>query len=219
MATESVMAAERARIAGRLDHAKDLGLRGLHLIDYIYLVERVRRWYTSAYSIGMITPFLAPGFVAATFALTAEQKRDWLLHRSLVGRLVPEWAEVPFVSISTGKSTATRICAGDGVEVIAGLLDTAHGPITELICRDTVEKALTTAVWNDPADQRTLQQFTWLAVASEQLEPATVRPATAATFTRMSALPRPVPRRPERFQRLRWLKRTRAGRALRDRLR
>ena len=219
VAAEAVVEAERARITGRLDHAKDLGLSGPHLIDYVYLIERVRRWYSSAYMIGMVTPFLAPGFVAATFALTAEQKRRCLLHTSLIGRLVPEWAEVPFVKISTGTSTAARVWDGDGVETIADLLDTAGGPIARMIRPGAVEKALLSAVRTDRADQRTLQQFTWLAVASAQLEPGTVQPSTSATYARVTAPPKPAPAARRRWNRLRWLKRTRVGRAIRRRLR
>jgi asparagine synthase (glutamine-hydrolysing) len=198
VAAAAVIEAAHERITARLDHAKGLGLSGLHLIDYIFLTDRLRRWCTSAYAVGMVTPFLAPGFVSATFGLTATQKRERLLHTSLIGRLVPEWSDVPFVSISTGTSTATRIWEGDGVRVIADLLDTAQGPITDLVRRDQVEKALRSAVRKNRADQRTLRQFAYLAVASERLEPATVRPATSAAYTRVTAPPKPripAPRR------------------------
>jgi len=222
VAAEAVVEAERARITGRLEHAKDLGLSGLHLIDYVYLTERVRRWYSSAYVIGMVTPFLTPGFVAASFALTAEQKRDRLLHTGLIGRLVPEWSEIPFVSVSTGKSTATRVWDGDGVRAIADLLDTAGGPIARMIRPEAVERALISAVRHDRADQRTLQQFTWLAVASAQLEPGTVRPATSATYARVTAPPPPKPAKlaPPAWRKwARRLKRTTVGRAIHRRLR
>jgi hypothetical protein len=88
-----------------------------------------------------------------------------------------------------------------------------------VIRRDAVEKALTSAVRKARADQRTLQQFTWLAVASEQLEPGTVRAPTSAAYLRITAPPKPSVPRPERWPRLRWLKQTRAGKALRERLR
>jgi hypothetical protein len=113
----------------------------------------VRTWShgttTSAYAIGMVTPLLAPGFIATAFAVTVEQKRGRLLHTELISRLVPEWSEVPFVGVSTGKSTAARVWDGDGVRVIAHLLDTAHGSITQLVRRDAVEKMLTCAVRGD----------------------------------------------------------------------
>ncbi|WP_328464914.1 hypothetical protein OHA21_42120 [Actinoplanes sp. NBC_00393] len=217
LVAESAYAAEHQRITGLLDHAKEIGLSGLHLIDYIYLVERVRRWYTSAYSIGSVTPFLSPGFVAATFGLTAEQKRERLLHNGLIARLVPEWAEVPFVSVTTGRSTATRIWEGDGVRVIADLVDTAQGPIARLIRRDAVEKALTSAVRKGRADQGVLRQFTYLAVASEQLEPKTVGPVTTATYTRVTAPPAAKPAKPVKS--VPWLRRTRLWRTARRLLR
>jgi hypothetical protein len=91
--------------------------------------------------------------------------------------------------------------------------------LTRLIRRDAVEKALTSAVRKARADQRTLQQFTWLAVASEQLEPGTVRAPTSAGYLRITAPPKASAPRAERWPRLRWLKHTRAGRALRRRLR
>jgi asparagine synthase (glutamine-hydrolysing) len=208
----AVTAAERARISALVDHGRDLGLRDVQLIDYIYLIERVRRWYSSAYAIGLVTPFLAPGFVVASFALTGEQKSAWLLHTGLISRLVPEWSEVPFVSVPTGRSVVTQIWDGDGVRAIADLLDTAHGPIAQLLGRATVEKELRSAVQHGRADRNTLQQFACLAVASEKLEPGTVRPADSATYTRVTTPPQPTP---ERWPRLRWLKGTRAGRTLR----
>lgn len=196
VATESVVTAERARISGLLDRGRELGLHDLRLVDYIYLVERVRRWYTSAYAVGMVTPFLAPGFVAATFALTPQQKRARLLHNGLIERLVPEWAEVRFVSVSTGRSTATRIWQGDGLKTMAGLLDTAHGPLTELVHRPAVEEALADAASRGRANPRTLQQFTWLALASQQLEADSVRPATGATYARIAPRPAAAPKAP-----------------------
>ncbi|SCL14445.1 asparagine synthase (glutamine-hydrolysing) [Micromonospora rhizosphaerae] len=210
VAAEAAVAAEQDRIAALLRHARDIGLRDLHLLDHLYLVERMRRWCTSANATGMVTPFLAPGFVAATFGLTPEQKRGRLLHTGLIEWLVPEWAEVPFVSVSTGGSTATRVWEGDGIEVIADLLDTAHGPITEVIHRPAVEKTLRAAVKGGRADARTLQQFTWLALASHQLEAGATRPATAATYARITAPPRP-PKPSPLVARLRWIKRTRLG--------
>ncbi|MET8152744.1 hypothetical protein ACIBSW_37430 [Actinoplanes sp. NPDC049668] len=218
VATESAAASQRERINGIIDHAKGIGLSDLHLLDYLFLVERVRRWSTSAYSIGRITPLLSPGFIATTFALTVEQKRAWLLHTELIKRLVPEWSQVPFVRVTTGKSTAARVWEGDGVEAIANLLDTAHGPITQLIRREKVEKALRSVVRKRRGDQHALRQFTWLAVASQQLEPSTVRPPTFAAYARVTAPPKPPAKKRWR-SRLRWVKKTRLWKALRERSR
>jgi hypothetical protein len=155
----------------------------------------VRTWShgttTSAYAIGMVTPLLAPGFIATAFAVTVEQKRRRLLHTELISRLVPEWSEVPFVGVSTGKSTAARVWDGDGVagdRAPAGhrtRIDHPDGPPGR-------GRRCSRAVRGDRADPRALQQFTWLAVASEQLEPGSSRPATSATYARITAPPKPV---------------------------
>ncbi|MEU2612482.1 hypothetical protein ABZ570_13020 [Micromonospora sp. NPDC007271] len=205
------LAAERARIAAILARARAVGLRDEHLIDYLYLVERMRRWCTSAYVTGMVTPFLAPGFVATTFALTAAQKRDRLLHTALIARLVPEWADVPFVSATSGPSTAVRVWEGDGVAAVADLLDTASGPLTGLMRRPVVEQALRKAVQGGRPDSRILQQFTALAVASQRLEPGTTRPSTGTTYALVTAPPRPRAPQQGRFAGLRWIRRSRLG--------
>ena len=93
-----VRAAEVARIRGILAAISEAGLDAEHIIDYLYLVERVRRWYSSAYSFMVITPFLAPGFVKASFAFDPRDKRERAVHARLLRRLMPEWADIPFVS-------------------------------------------------------------------------------------------------------------------------
>ncbi|MFJ6950529.1 hypothetical protein [Micromonospora aurantiaca (nom. illeg.)] len=209
--TSEALAAERDRVTALTAHARELGLRDEHLIDYVYLVERMRRWCTAAYTTGMVTPFLAPGFVAASFAFTAAEKRARLPHTALIARLVPEWADVPFVSSATGPSRATRIWEGDGVAAVADLLDTVHGPLTELIRRPAVERELRTAARGGRPDPRVLAQFTALAVASERLEPDFTGPSTGATYERVTAPPRPRTSPESRLAGLRWLRRTRLG--------
>jgi hypothetical protein len=171
-----VLAAERARLTVILDHAEAAGVQGL---------------YSSAYTTGMITPFLAPGFVAAAFAITPQQKRERLLHTGLIAQLVPEWADVPFADVAAGKSTATRIWEGDGVQVMSDLLDTSQGPLTGMMHRPAVEQALRTAALGGHPDARILQQFTALAVATERLVPDAVRPSTGDTYARVTMPPRP----------------------------
>jgi asparagine synthase (glutamine-hydrolysing) len=142
-----------------------------------------------------------------SFALDGRQKRDRILHPRLTERLVPEWAGVPYVSGWTGASTAARIHHGDGPHVIAGLIDTVHGPITRLLRRDAVERALATVTDDDAKSQRILQHFAYLAVASQQLEPEHTgpRPTTLAGTVRSRVVPR-----------LRWIRRTAAGRRVWD---
>lgn len=72
-----------------------LGLVGGTLLDYFYVDERLRRWGTAAEG-GFVAPLLTPAFVRAAFSLTAQQRLDAALHRDVLRRLMPQWADVPF---------------------------------------------------------------------------------------------------------------------------
>ncbi|MEV6493138.1 hypothetical protein AB0M20_31630 [Actinoplanes sp. NPDC051633] len=191
------VAAERDRIGAVLDHAEGLGLRGQAMTDYLYLVERVRRWYTSAYLYGIVTPFLTPAFVSASFALDAAQKRQWALHRGLLDRFQPLWSEVPFISgTRTGPSTATAIWDGDGVPTVCDLLDTTCGPLTDMVRPAAVRDALAECVAGAPPSRRRpglLQQFAYLAVASRTLQPDTLKATSPTTYITLTTPPKPVP--------------------------
>lgn len=192
---EAALASQRARINELLDRGENLGLRGSELCDYVYLVERVRRWYTSAYVTGMVTPLLAPGFVVASFAVPPQAKRQRALHNALLQRYVPEWVDVPYVSVSTGRSTATKIWQGDGLRALSDMADTHQGRLPGLIRRDQVRAALLAGAARKGTglQQKTLQQFAWLAVASETLEPETVTTGPATTYAEVKRAMAPPP--------------------------
>ena len=211
---ECAVEQQRARIGDLIRKANDNGVRGPAVIDYLYLVERVRRWSSAAYSLNIVTPFLHPSLVAAMFALTPEQKRAHLLPKELTQRLVPEWADVPYVTGRHVKQTSTvpAVWEGDGVEVIADLLDTAGGRIAQLIDARVVEQML---VKRAGAARKGLQRFSYLAVASHRLEPETVRPSTGATYQRVRAsIAESAPPSNPFLSRMQWIKRTAAGRAI-----
>jgi len=189
---ESALTQERARIIDLLDHGETLGLAGLELVDYVYLMERCRRWYSSAYFVGMVTPFLAPGFVAASFAVSPQQKRDRVLHSKLLERFMPEWTKVPYFTGKSARSTAARTWDGDGLEVIHTLLDTTHGDLAHLLRRDVVATTLARCATGQGTmrQERTLQQFAYMAAASQSLEPQGVR-ASSQTFAQFIAAHEP----------------------------
>jgi hypothetical protein len=187
-ARPDVIASQRDRVTGIIEHAASLGLAGEEVIDYVYLMERMRRWSTSAYAVGLVVPFLTPQVVAATFALTAAEKRDRLLHTGLLSRLAPEWVDVPYVSVNTGPSTAAAIWDGDGLRVVRNLFyGTATEGIVGLMCADAVHTALADCEAGRARGphKQTLQQFVALAVASRWLEPATARSALHASIHRI----------------------------------
>jgi hypothetical protein len=207
VAAADVVRAEHERIDVILDRGVDLGLRGVELCDYLYLIERVRRWYASAYVTGMIVPCLAPDYVAATFALSPADKRARLFHHRMIGRFLPEWAEVPFITGGAGRSTATSIWDGDGLRVLCDLLDTHDGRLPRLLRHDRVEAALLAAATGRgrAPEQRTLQQYAALAIASETLEHGTVHRPKSQTYQRVHAVSHssatmrvaPAPTRPQ----------------------
>ncbi|RSM43725.1 hypothetical protein DMB66_53060 [Actinoplanes sp. ATCC 53533] len=236
MAPEA-LAREQERIGAIADRGASLGLRGQALGDYVYLVERDRRWFSPAYLHGIVSPFLAPAVVAASFALTAAEKRRWALHHGLLDRLVPEWSGVPFVKgAAPGQSKATVVWDGDGVETMCDLLDTTGGPLTGLIRPEAVRTALTHCVKGTyPAKRNApaLRQFTYLAVATHALLPDEVRDIPPTTYARLTApppkkkTPKPPPPPPSLVRRvgrrLRFIRRTALGRrvwsAVRERVR
>jgi hypothetical protein len=226
MASEP-LAAERARVTALVDHGAGIGLQGLAICDYVFLVERGRRWTTSAYLHGLVTPLLSPSFVTASFALTAADKRRWALHRGLLDRLMPEWSGVPFVhGANAGRSTAPSVWDGDGIHAMSDLLDTTGGPLTELVKATEVRKALRQCVDDGSVDGRKaglLRQFTYLAVATHTLVPEAVRDVQPSTYAKLTTPRKRVPplarsaAKPFRF-----VRRTRLGRriwsSVRDRM-
>jgi hypothetical protein len=168
---------ERRRVRDLLADAADVGLAGAARTDYVYLMERMRRWSSAAYAVGMVAPFLAPDVVAATFALTAEQKRGRRMHDGLIERFVPEWSAVPFVKNGTGPSSVVRVWDGDGASVLSDLAGCA-APVglAGLLRTDAILRAVADCEHGtpNPAQHRTLTQFAALAVASQSLAPAGV---------------------------------------------
>jgi hypothetical protein len=165
--SDSAREAYAERVRSLSARAARAGLTGLDVTEYAFLDTRMRRWNTAAYHPGMVTPFLAPEVVAAAFALTPEEKIAKALHMVLLDRLVPEWAGVPFVSISTGRNRATRIWDGDGLLTIRRLATRDPGTLASMIQRDAVARAVADARTVRPASgsAKVLEQFVTLAVA------------------------------------------------------
>jgi asparagine synthase (glutamine-hydrolysing) len=161
----------RQRAADLAARAAALGLGPLATLDYGYLTQRVRRWVTSAYTYGMITPMLCPELVEASFAMPAASKAARQLHRGLLAELAPEWADVPFVSVGTGPSRATQIWDGDGLATARTLLAGPRTALDELLDRDAVQHAVATAARGCATgrEAKVIEQFVGLAVAGRTL--------------------------------------------------
>lgn len=72
------------------------GIAGLTKLDYWYLFCRLRRWANGNWGIGAVTPFLCPSYIFAGIKMAPTDKKASLLHRKLIARLAPWWADIPF---------------------------------------------------------------------------------------------------------------------------
>ncbi len=72
------------------------GIEGPSLLDYFLLVDRFAFKTGLSKDSATFSVFTTPAFIRAAFDLTPEQRLESLLHRRLIGRLVPEWTEIPF---------------------------------------------------------------------------------------------------------------------------
>jgi hypothetical protein len=158
-----------ARVASIVDHAYQLGLTGEDVADYVYLAERMRRWSSTAYEVGMVTPFLATEVVEAAFALSPKQKAARALHLAMLSALAPEWDDVPFVTSSTGGNPATRVWHGDGLAVLEGLTGRSPGTLAAMLDPHHLSTAVATVKGGRPngLDAALLAQFVTLAVADD----------------------------------------------------
>ncbi|MEV6410127.1 hypothetical protein [Kribbella sp. NPDC051718] len=92
--------AVRDAVAGQIDNvfreAIQGGFEDATMLDYFYVVERLRRWGSAGERTGIVSPLLVPAFVRGAFSMSAPQRLENALHRALVRELVPEWADIPF---------------------------------------------------------------------------------------------------------------------------
>ncbi|MEU4608831.1 hypothetical protein AB0F43_38080 [Kribbella sp. NPDC023972] len=165
-------AAVADQIARVLRDAVHGGIANATMLDYFYVVERLRRWGTTGERSGVVSPLLIPAFVRAAFALTPAQRVDNALHRELVRRLIPEWGDVPFFKPSrpAPRRAPVRIrCLADAPDrdLIQGLLDDVDGFDREAI---TTLWAASAAGASSAAAEATLNQALWRATFNQHLD-------------------------------------------------
>jgi hypothetical protein len=148
------------------------GIENATMLDYFYLVERLRRWGTTGERSGVVSPLLIPSFVRAAFALDPAQRVDNVLHRELVGRLVPEWADIPFFKPTRPtrprRSTQQVRCLADAAdrEVFEQLLKEVDGFDPRAL---STLWAASAAGASSAAGEATLRQALWRAAFDNHL--------------------------------------------------
>jgi hypothetical protein len=158
----------RARIDEVLEAALQAGAQPLVALDVFYLVERLRRWGTSADQADIAIPLLTPAFVGAALRLTPQQRRENALHRALTAHLMPSWAQVPYYAPASstrghGRVSPPRLWQVDAQrEVLAAVVHESG------IWADSFDVAQVHEIWHkavagaaSTAEESVLQRVIW----------------------------------------------------------
>ena len=122
-----------------LEEGRMFGVAGLTVLDYFYLVERLRRWASLSGHINSFSPFLNRAFIRATFDMTPSDRMKNTLHKQLIKSMVPAWDEVPFYGEKPTDSDERTIKQ-------TRLWQTGDKPFVEMILADSKS-------WSDIFDQ------------------------------------------------------------------
>lgn len=110
-AAPQAVAEVREHVRGVLRRVSDLGVGGAAVLDFYYVLERMRRWGTTAERIGTVSPLLSSQFIRAALSLSSAQRRTNVLHRAVTRLLVPQWADVPYFPGEVAQSPHAAIRA------------------------------------------------------------------------------------------------------------
>ncbi|UAC49111.1 hypothetical protein K6959_04230 [Bacillus aquiflavi] len=86
----------KAEVRQVINEALQLGLKGLEILDYFFLKERVGRWDPKGGHFNSFTPFTTPSFITLAFKQTPLEKANFTLHKKLIHYLIPKWSTIPF---------------------------------------------------------------------------------------------------------------------------
>jgi len=172
------------------------GIENATMLDYFYVVERLRRWGTTGERTGVVSPLLIPSFVRSAFALDPAQRLENALHRELVRRLVPAWADVPFFTPSPTVSTRRRPAK------VRCLADAADRDLIEQLLRHVEGFESLGTLWaasvagaSSAAGEATLRQALWRAAFDQHVAEVNRHIPNAPTKAPAVTPKPPAPRR------------------------
>ncbi len=114
---------------------RDFGLDGPALLDWYYLAQRLPYRSGLGARTGRSSACVTPAFVRGAFDLRPKDRLDARLHRDVIARLVPEWADVPFFSEepdSMPETTRRRIWEREREAPVVEEVIAGRGSWTEL---------------------------------------------------------------------------------------
>jgi hypothetical protein len=97
-ATEEAYALYLEECERTLEEGRSYGLAGPVLLDWFYMAQRLPYRSGLGARSGRSSACVAPAFVRGAFDLRPKDRLSARLHREVVARLVPEWAQVDFFS-------------------------------------------------------------------------------------------------------------------------
>jgi len=119
-----------------LEQGRRWGLRGPALLDFFYMAERLPHRSGLGARTARYSACVVPGFVRGAFDLAPRDRLSARLHRAVVARLVPAWAQIPFFKASddSGLPDIHRRRAWEREREAAVLAEViaADGPWTEI---------------------------------------------------------------------------------------
>ncbi len=198
------------------------GFENAKMLDYFYVVERLRRWGTAGERTGVVSPLLVPAFIRSAFSLTAPQRLGNELHRALIQELVPHWADIPFFTPQPRPKSSTppqvkRLGEAPDRELIGQLLKADRSGDFDPSAVQRLWKS-SLASKTTAADEVALRQLLWRAVFDDHLAEVNqhiTRPASRPVLP--IARRSPLAARFRRNPTVRRLARTQAWRAVKRR--
>ncbi|MDX2968164.1 hypothetical protein PWY87_24280 [Kribbella solani] len=168
VAANGVPAAAReaveTQIRSVLDEAGRSGLQDARMLDYFYVVERLRRWGTTGERSGVVSPLLLPAFSRAAFRLTTSQRLQNALHLELIAQLMPQWTAVPFFkTTSAAPVQVKRLGAAADHEAVRARLDGVGDDAVRALWKRSSEAT------SSASDEAVLRQLLWQSVFDDHL--------------------------------------------------
>lgn len=157
------------------------------MLDYLWLSERLRRWGLTGERAGIVSPLLTTEFVRAAFAMSPEQRLGNELHRALLRRMLPAWADVPFFAppaAASGAATVARLGASTDGDRHEQMVRDASGWADDFLPAEVRALwRLSVAGRSTRAQEVTLSRVVWRAAFDQHLDglplPRARPPATA----------------------------------------
>lgn len=107
IATPAAVDATVAGLSTIVQEARDAGATTAGgVMDLVYLRDRMPHWVNIFTSDAVVCPLFAPALLARAAHTIGAPVPDGELHRRLISRAVPEWADVPFYKPGAGERLA-----------------------------------------------------------------------------------------------------------------